>query len=479
MKRTLNIIFSLIFTLMLLVPLALTNTEEWAVSDVDGRTLARKPVFGSTDYTERVEKWISDRLGLRDAVINAYAVSNDVLFGELINKSYQYGKDGYTFYKIHSNEEFSDYHKEFAEMVSDMQKYCESRGTKFYYVFNPEKEKIYERYLPSGVNYSDEWADLMLDYMKELGVNCIDLRDPLTEQSYKEDVFNKKFEPGHWNHNGAFYGMKELTERMQKDIPGVKTLRKEEYTISVNTEEKLYGSNQIIYDEVPQYELKTGYVDITGDFAEELYRAKSFTTFQLAYNDSKEAAGIERMLLFRDDWYGPFVYSRSKETAAVNCCQNAIQFDYYYNIFKPDVVVFENKENILNDHYFSQEAMEKAEQSPAILKNFPEEDFVERRDALLEETQFLDTAIHADVVTGKAVDKVFMSGELRNTEYAYLITDSRVIDLKKDEEDNYSARVRHGDLPEGSEAVLYALKNDGSACYAVVPVIYVSKALTY
>jgi hypothetical protein len=306
--------------------------------------------------------------------------------------------------------------------------------------------------------------------MEQQGINCIDLRDVLNEHSYHESVFNKKYDAGAWSSIGAFYGMRTLTERIHKDIPEVKILERDEYDISKTVIDKLYNSNQTFYLEVPQYTLKVGYSDITGAFTEELDINKTYSSFLIAENHSDKAAGIERLLVFEDDLYAPFAVARSKETAMVLCLQNVINFEYYYNIFNPEVVVFENMEHVVNNTYFSQDAMESINHYPAVLKNYPKSDFQERRDLLLAGTKEEYYDASAVLIPGRAVDKLFISKGL-NTQYAYLITDDRVIDLKKEDSGAYVASVRHGDLSTESNVVLYTVSNNQETHYAVIPVI--------
>ena len=466
MKRGSSILFSLIFVFMLILPLSLTNVAEGEVSNEGNRGL----FSGFDENTSSVEEWFKDRLGLRDEFINAYEFSNEYFFKELVNPVYQYGKDGFVFFKMHNNIEYGEYHKKFAEMVADMQKYCESRGTKFYYVFNPEKESIYREYLPSGVNYNDEWVDNMLAYMDQLGVKYIDLRKTLTDHKDLAYVFNRQFDAGHWSQNGAFYGMQALTERIHKDIPSVEILREDEYDISTNTANKIYGSNLLINEEIPQYLLNAGYSDKTEDLATELVRSDSNSYFQLVSNDSKDATGISRLLFFEDDFYGPFAFARANETMAISCLHNTLNYDYYYNVFKPDVVVFENMEYVVKDSYFSQEAMTETNQNPAIIKNFPENTFTDRRDALLERTNKFETNAVAVVLPGKAIDKVFIDKSISDAKYSYLVTDKRVIDLKKEETGALTASIGHNDLIAGNEVILYYEDESGVGHYTTIMV---------
>ena len=476
--RKIKLLFFIIFISILLIPTMLTDTKGEA-SDSDGRVLTQAPAFGEEKYTEKQEKWLKDRLGFADDLAAAHALINDKAFGELVGPTYQYGKNGYIFYEIHSNIAYSDYHKQFAKMVANMQLYCESRGTKFYYVFVPEKESVYKRFLPTGVNYDDEWVDSMLAEMKKQGVNCIDLSEIMTDLSYEGNVFNRQFDVGHWNQNGAYYGMREIIERMQKDIPEIKSLTQDEYELSTTTAEKLSGSSKALNESVPRYSLKGKRKDITGDFATELERSKDRPYFQLVRNDSKNAADIKRMLLFEDEIYGSFAFARSKETAVLTCLQNAVNFDYYYNIFKPDVVIFEHMEHVVNNAFFSQTAMESAKQNPSILANFPESDFLERRDLLLEQTEERHFDAAAVLVSGKAIDKVYISNSLNSAGNAYLITDDMVIDLRANDKGALIASVRHGALKEGSYVALYILNDNNEGSYAYIPVIEKKKNIIH
>lgn len=468
MIRKVKVVFLIAFLSMLLIPLVLTDYSA-EVSDIDGRTLAAPPAFGETSFRTETESWLKDRLGLRDSITSLYARANEALFDELIDSPYQYGKDGHTFVRLHSNIEYNEYHRTFAEMVAEMQKYCESRGSTFFYVFNPEKESIYREQLPEGANYDDSWADEMLSYMDTLGVNCIDLRDVLTEEKEKP-VFDRKNDAGHWNQNGAFYGMREITARMHQVFPKVKILEEDEYDITLRTVQRLGNSKHIINEKVPVYALKHKYTDETGSMGSELEKDPQYPYFQLIRNDSAKAGGVRRMLLFEDDLYAQFAVARAKETAILTCLRNAVNFDYYYNIFKPEVVVFENLEYALQDTYFSQAEMESADHNPAILENYPENDFQERRELLLEQTEEVIADTTAVLVPGKAIDRVFLSRELSNTRYAYLITDNRVIDLNDNGNGVFTASVRHGDLTDGSQVVLYTLKGNKVGRYASIPV---------
>lgn len=73
MKKTLNIIYSVIFLMIVLIPLFLTNREEGVISEIDNRELLEAPKFGETGYAKDFEKYLQDRIGLRNQMVNYYA----------------------------------------------------------------------------------------------------------------------------------------------------------------------------------------------------------------------------------------------------------------------------------------------------------------------------------------------------------------------------------------------------------------------
>lgn len=470
-KNKQNRVFTLIVMAMIMLPLLFTNMKEGEVSGMDGRTLTTRPPIDNEGFSTGMEIYLKDRLGLADHIKVVYASINDALADELINPSYQNGRDGWTFFKLHNNIEYSDYHKEFADYVLNMQKYCEARGSRFYYVFNPEKESIYRNYLPDGVNYDDSWADNMLAYMGHIGVNCIDLRPVLNEKSGEEDVFNRKYDAGHWNNNGAFYGMKTLTECMRADDSAIKVLDKAEYDITTNVVEKIGGSNQKINEDVPSYTLKSGYTETTGVLGSEISMSETYPHISIYTNDADEASAISTMLVLDDDLYGQFSLSRAKETIEMSCLQNAVNLDYYYNIFRPEVVVFETMEYVISDNYFSVDAMRAKTWHPAAIKNYPDISFDERKEALLAGAEEADIDIDVIVDYGKAIDKVHLSKLIDKGKYFYLLNDTGVTDLQTDSNGVASATVRHDEFRPGKRAIVYYVDENGKGAYANADIV--------
>ena len=91
-----------------------------------------------------------------------------------------------------------------------MQTYCEERNVPFIYWLNPAKITVYSNYLPDGYNFTGRFLRDLLQRLDETGINYVNTTDVLIQKSESEQVFNGKYDAGHWNDLGAFYGTNEI-----------------------------------------------------------------------------------------------------------------------------------------------------------------------------------------------------------------------------------------------------------------------------
>lgn len=134
MRRILNVIYITAFLLTLIVPTCRINTQKNVVSDFDNRVLVEFPEVGQDGYEGKVEEYLRDRIGFRDQLVTGYQKINDIFAGELTHPLYTYGRDGYMFFNMHYNVNYSSYHSLFVSAVVKMKDFCEVRGIPFYFV---------------------------------------------------------------------------------------------------------------------------------------------------------------------------------------------------------------------------------------------------------------------------------------------------------------------------------------------------------
>ena len=216
--KTAKIIAIILFVAIVLTPLCFFNTEPNAVSVIDNRKLTENPFSLGGDLTENMQNYVNDRIGFRDEMITAYTVLNDKLFGKMVHPSYKYGKDGYVFGAgLTTSNNFGEFHIAFADMVAEIQAYCDERDVPFLFVFNPAKPAVYQDKIADGINYNREWVDQFFVELKKRNVNYLDNTETLVNlRENGIEGFNQKYDANHWNAQGAFYGTQAMLQKLNQ-----------------------------------------------------------------------------------------------------------------------------------------------------------------------------------------------------------------------------------------------------------------------
>ena len=150
--RLLKKVTIIIFCILLLLPVLKFDFTEHAVSEIDNRELAVNPLTNrGEDFSSDLENYVNDRIGFRNEMIYGYTVLNDKLFGKMVHPSYTYGKNGYVFGAgVSTNIRYNEFHEAFADMVKEIQDYCDAQGIPFLFVFDPAKPAVMTEYLRRG-----------------------------------------------------------------------------------------------------------------------------------------------------------------------------------------------------------------------------------------------------------------------------------------------------------------------------------------
>lgn len=463
MKSFSRYMYVVVFIAMLLIPFLVMNHESNAVSEIDNKVLSEFPEWGE-GFQDGVETYISERLGGRDKMIAAYTILNDCMFQEMVHPTYTYGKDGYVFFKMHDNIEYSDFHQEFVRMVSKIDTYCKERGVKFYFLFSPEKLSVYRRYLPEGVNYENGWVDQLIDELENMGVICINNTDYLTALSYEEAVFNKKYDAGHWNDLGCFYGLNHLFSRIHEDFPVIEPLALSDFNVSVEHKDSLPVSEFKIDEDVPAFQLKTRYEDYSADIYREIQINPNYQHFH-CYVNKEENAGLKPVILtFQGSYLNgrpPFIIANASTEIGIHNYQNILNFDYYFNIIKPDIVIFEVAEYVFSDNYFDYNGMKNINLQPAVYNglNALEEEEAGQLFAGMDE---YPVSISGVLLEREYIDTLIIEGIIPESKYLYLYANGQIYDLKKDDKKGYTVSVEHGKIKENEPTKLIIQNEDGS-----------------
>lgn len=365
----------IVFVLMILTPVTMMNTEPDSISKIDNRALAKFP-FGEGapkgDLTRNIESYVQDRIGFREKMILAFTMLNDKLFEKMVHPTYCYGKDGYIFLNIEPNVHYGEYHACFAEMVKQIQTYCEKRNIPFLFAFEPLKNSVLKQYLPRGVNYDNSWIKTFLHTLEKKNINYVDNTEFLIQKTLSgEVVFNKKFDAGHWNDLGAFYGVNNILTAMRDQVSTIHVNSMNEFNVTQHLETSLLVSEFPIHEYVPAFSFK--YIaeeNKTNLYVDELERSTQYRGFSCFINNERRKQGGPKVLVFQGSYMNgkgnKYLRNSFGEYIAVHNYQNVINFPYYFNIFKPDCVLFEVTEHTLNNDYFDMKRMKSMNLNPPL-----------------------------------------------------------------------------------------------------------------
>ena len=423
--KCIKIIFTVLFAIILLIPIAAFNFDEDAVSAIDNRQLAQNPLEAGGDLTQNIQDYVNDRIGLRDEMILAYTLLNDRLFDKMVHPSYVYGKEGYVFGAgLDVETQYTEFHEAFADMVKKVQDYCDERNVPFLFVFNPAKPAVMTEYVPTGINYNRDWVEQFFDALDKRGVRYLDNTAVLREK-FEEGimVFNQKYDANHWNDWGAYYGTQAMLEELRKDLPSIHITQTEELDISETLETSLPVSEFPINEMVPAITVKTPVQNISGVYSKELELNPSYKTFGYYVNQTRLKEGAPRALVFQGSYMNVYGYKYMAnsfgEYIHVHDYQNIMDFSYYYNIFQPDCVIFEVAEYTFLNMYFNYESMCAMQLNPTL------ESAVSSYET---QTDNLNTA-DINVQTGEALTKIQWTSDSA-CQYAWLTLDIPY-DMKK------------------------------------------------
>lgn len=119
------------------------------------------------------------------------------------------------------------------------------------------------------------------------------------------------------------------------------------------------------------------------DFRNEIKQSKQFTYFANYKNPNNKDS--PKILIFVGGYFqgrDKFFTENFSEVIRIHNYHNVIDYDYYINVFKLDIVLFESTEYTHLDHYFPVDKMKNTVYNKEFLyySNLPEENFAYLRD---------------------------------------------------------------------------------------------------
>ena len=229
LNRLSNIVFVLLVSLIICIPLIKTDWRGGGISESEKRELAARPRFFIEDginesYAADLELWINDNIGLRDELVLFNAKIQYYLFNNLSNNSDMYlGDNGELNYATanmiadYQNEDIPtiDFLNRVAEGYNIADKFFESQGISFYYFQCWDKHSIYPEHFPSTVirREGNSRVDVIVQYLIDnTNVNIINPKEDLIQNKPIYDTYSLWGDPTHWTERGAYIGYLKLME---------------------------------------------------------------------------------------------------------------------------------------------------------------------------------------------------------------------------------------------------------------------------
>lgn len=392
------------------------------------------------DWSIKIENYFNDRIGLREEMITWNTILNYQLFGKMEHPNYCSGKDGYVFMRLGLPIEYGEFHETFADMVKQIQEYCEVRDVPFLFAFEPAKTTTLQEFLPAGYHYNNRWVGQLFEALDDRGVRYVDNSPILREKTEAgEAVFNQKYDAGHWNDLGAYYGVNNILEAMQENFPGVHVNEWEELNVSQQLEETLPVSRVPIHDVVPAISIPSLEVeDLTASYDQEVERHPSFPGFYDCVNPKRLEEGSPRTLVFQGSYMNgkgmKYLMNALGEYTYVHDYQNIINFDYYFNIFQPEYVVFEVAEYATTPDYFDLDQMLAIDLNPRL---------EDTRSSVQTTEEFALSQGVISVERGEALTKLIWTGASGDEEHVWALLGGEFDLRPRGETDGWEVTVKN------------------------------------
>ena len=352
-KKIVNIAFIVCFLMLLVVPVVKMNKAIDQASEIDNRKLAEFPTVKiGTGFRKGLEAYLSDRIGYRTRMIFAYQKICDVMFMKLVHPSYMYGEDRYVFFKGSYITDYQHlninkaYIENCAEYIEKLYQYLGSRNIKFIYFLVPDKKSVYSEFFPRSINVRGDksQATMLIEEIKLKKIPYIHpIKEFLEAKRYKQ-IYNIKYDAGHWNEHAAFIGHSMITQKLQEYFPDVKLLEKSDFNISMIKMTSLLVSHFEIDEDVPYYSLKKQKSKLIPTY-KNLEGSKDILLFQ-----NKEAIRKLKIMVFRDSYFESierYYGDNFAEIISIHSFDNLKNIEYFLNIFEPDIVLLESAERVI------------------------------------------------------------------------------------------------------------------------------------
>ncbi len=220
--KKITVVYLIIFILMLILPAALMFLLPEDGENTENRELSEFPSFFkedggfNEDFTQQLDTYISEHIGLRGLLVEANGALRSKLFGSSSEDDVILGRGGWLFYA----QTAADYLNtatiternaaNIGRTLLMMEQYANENGTLFAVAVVPNKNTVYTENMPynyiplSGKgNY-----ELVADAISRYGVTAADVLGALKAE---DEVLYQRLD-SHWDYRGALLGYRTIMD---------------------------------------------------------------------------------------------------------------------------------------------------------------------------------------------------------------------------------------------------------------------------
>lgn len=376
------------------------------------------------EFANVMQQYFADRLGFREDMIKVKQLIEIEAFDDPAHPSYTFGKDGHIFFKVGRKAHLeNDFVTTYSDYITKMSNYCEERSADFYFTINPDKRELYSDYLPAGAKYDTGDEEEIINRVVQSEVNYIDIRGALFDAKTNGfQVCSKQQDPGHWNDTGTYYGVTKILEEMHQDNVGVLAIPQNRFDISFQKSKTLNSTQIPIDEEISVYTLRGTKLDVVTDLDDEI-RLPNHAYTSFVYYKNPGNPNAPKLLSLNGSHINPmaqnYLTSQFSEAVFIWSYYNIDNLPYYFNIFQPDVVLYEVAERTISNANIDIPSLKESQLQPSALKfaDLPETNLDSITDCELRINDENDLADVSFIVHERREEQA------QNIKYAYLMLD--------------------------------------------------------
>lgn len=299
-------------------------------------------------------------------------------------------------------------------------------------------------------------------------------------------LFDKEYDARHWNETGAIIGISAILDRLNLLDNRVGAFNIDDYKAQNYINDTLVASDFELNEITTHYSLIKDNSIYIEDLEDEIKRHESFRNFTHYKNEANPNA--PRILIFAGSYFDnkeKFLTESFSELMKIHNYRNVLDYEYYINIFNPDIVLFESTEYTHFDFYFPDDEMEDKVHIKNLKQylnegNLKEDNFVVTKsnnlsnysndknpsDITLDDSNLIKNSTLSDSIfekSGTNLTNFSIPIDSEDVLFTYAYINNRILDCKINEIDNQKYvefSIMTSEIKDLNEFDLYFISKD-------------------